>query len=91
MGVFDERSILICGEDVYRGVKEIRDFFIYIMDEVLPQGVKIDDIHEVIEDDVAFFVWSAKSKKCEIGLGMDTMFVKDGVISRQTAYLAIED
>jgi len=91
MGVFDETSILICGGDVYRGVKEIREFFIYVMDKLLPQGVEINDIHQVIEDDVAFFVWSAKSKKCEISLGMDTMFIKNGVICRQTAYLAVED
>jgi len=91
MSVFDETSILICGADVYRGVKEIKDFFIYIMNDVLPLGVKINDIHQVIEDDVAFFVWSAKSDKCEISLGMDTFFIKDGVIARQTAYLAIKE
>jgi hypothetical protein len=54
MGVFDETSFLICGADVYRGLEEIRDFFIYIMREVLPRGVEINDIHEVIEDNVAF-------------------------------------
>ena len=91
MGVFDETSFLIYGADVYRGLKEIEDFFTYIMSEVLPHGVEINDIHEVIEDDVAFLVWSAKSEKCEISLGMDTMFVKNGVISRQTVYLVIED
>ena len=46
---------------------------------------------EVIEDEVALFVWSAKSPKCEISLGMDTFLVENGVIYRQTAYLAIED
>ncbi len=91
MGVFDETSFLICGADVYRGLKEIRDFFTYIMNEVLPAGVEIKDIHQVIEDDVAFFVWSAKSEKCEISLGVDTFFVRNGVISRQTAYLKIEN
>jgi ketosteroid isomerase-like protein len=91
MSVFDETSVLIYGADVYRGLKEIRDFFTYIMSEVLPPGVEINDIHQVIEDDVAFFVWSAKSGKCKISLGMDTFFIRNGVISRQTAYLAIED
>ena len=91
MGVFDETSVLICGPDVYRGLKEIREFFSYGMREILPLGVEINDIHQVIEDDVAFFVWSAKSEKCEISLGMDTFLVKNGVICRQTAYLAIED
>ena len=90
-GVFDETSVLICGADVYRGLKEIREFFSYGMQEILPRGVEINDIHQVIEDDVAFFVWSAISPKCEISLGMDTFLVKNGVIYRQTAYLAIED
>lgn len=48
----------------------------------LTYGEEINDMHEVIEDDVAFYVWSAKSEKCEISLGMGTMFVKNGVISR---------
>ncbi len=91
MGVFDETSILICGDDVYRGLKEIRDYFIYGMQEILPPGVEINDIHEVIDDGVAFCVWSAKSPKCVISLGMDTFFVKDEVIYRQTVYLEIED
>jgi hypothetical protein len=34
--------------------------------EVLPHGVEISDKYEAIEDDVAFFVWSAKSEKYEI-------------------------
>ncbi len=91
MGVFDETSLLICGSDVYRGSKEIREYFTYGMQEILPLGVEFNDIHQVIEDDVAFFVWSAKSPKCEISLGMDSFFVKNGVINRQTVYLAIED
>lgn len=91
MGVFDDTSILICGGDVYRGVNQIREFFIYVMDEILPRDVEIEDIHEAIEDDVAFFVWSAKSNRCEITLGIDTMLVRDGIISRQTAYMAIKD
>lgn len=91
MGVFDETSVLICGAEVYRGLTAIREFFSSGMQEILPLGVEINDIHQVIEDDVAFFVWSAKSPKCEISLGMDTFFVKNGVISRQTVYLAIED
>ncbi len=90
MDVFDETSLLICGDKVYRGLKEIKDFFIHGMEEILPSGVEIDDIHQVIEDDLAFFVWRAKSEKCVINLGMDTFLVKDGVISRQTAYLGIE-
>lgn len=89
MGVFDETSLLICNGDVYRGANEIREFFTYAMAEILPLGVQITDIHQVIEDDMGFFVWSAKSDKCEISLGMDTFLVRNGVIARQTAYLAI--
>lgn len=91
MDVFAETSLLICGADVYRGLEEIRDYFSCAMQEILPLGVEINDIHQVIEDDVAFFVWSAKSPKCEISLGMDTFVVKKGAIYRQTAYLAIEE
>ena len=91
MDVFDETSLLICGDEVYRGLKEIRDFFSYGMKQILPRGVEIEDLHQIIEDDVAYFVWRAKSKKCVINPGMDTFLVKNGVISRQTVYLAIAD
>ena len=90
MDVFDESSLLICGDKVYRGLKEIEDFFIYGMEKILPLGVEIKDIHQVIEDDLAYFIWQAKSEKCVVSLGMDTFLVKNGVISRQTAYLGIE-
>jgi hypothetical protein len=57
MNVFDETSLIICGANVYRGLKEILDFFKYIMSEVLPPNVKINGIHETIEDRVAYFIW----------------------------------
>jgi hypothetical protein len=90
MDVFDETSLIVYGANVYRGLKEIRDFFKYIMSDVLPPDVQINGIHEVVEDGVAYFIWSSNPTKCEVSLGMDSMFIENGMISRQTVYLAFE-
>jgi len=48
MDVFEETSLIICGANVYRGLKEIRDFFKYIMSDVLLPDVQINGVHEII-------------------------------------------
>ena len=85
--LFSDESIVICGDTVYKGLEQIRGFFEHAMRDVLPPDAQIDSIHDVIEDDIAYFVWSSKATKSEVEVGVDTILVKDGVITRQTAFL----
>ena len=87
LAVFSDESIVICGDTIYRGLNEIKGFFEYVMTEVLPPGVHIDSKHYIVEDDIAYFVWSSTCEKCSVPLGVDTHMVNDGVITRQTAFL----
>lgn len=84
--VFSEDSIVICGDSVYRGLREIRSFFAYVMGDVLPPDAQIESKHHIVEGDVAYFVWSSKSAACEVPIGLDVLLVKDGVIVRQAVY-----
>ena len=36
------------------------------MTEVLPPGVHIDSKHHIVEDDIAYFVWSSTCVKCSV-------------------------
>ena len=85
--VFSDDSIVICGDSVYKGLKDIRKFFEYVMRDVLPPDAQIHSKHHIVEDDVAYFVWSSKSERCEVDLGLDVLLVKDGVIARQAVFL----
>jgi hypothetical protein len=87
LAVFSDESVVICGDTIYRGLSEIKRFFEYVMTEVLPPGVHIDSKHHIVEDDIAYFVWSSTCVKCIVPLGVDTLMVKDGVITHQTAVL----
>jgi SnoaL-like domain len=88
--VFSDDSMVICGDDVHKGLKEIRKFFAYVMGDVLPPDAQIASKHHVVEDDIAYFVWSGKSERCEVDLGLDVLLVKDGVIARQAVFLGFK-
>ena len=88
--VFSDDSTVICGDDVHKGLKEIRQFFAHVMTDVLPPDARIASKHHVVEGDMAYFVWSSQSKRCEVDLGVDVLLVKDAVIARQAVFLGFK-
>lgn len=88
--IFSDNSLVICGDDVHKGLKEIRKFFTYAMRDVLPPDAQIVSKHHVVEDDIAYFVWSSQSERCKVELGLDVLLVKDGVIARQAVFLGFK-
>ena len=87
LDVFTDDSMVICGDDVHKGLKEIRKFFAHVMSDVLPPDAQLQSKHHIVEADIGYFVWSSKSDKCEVDVGLDVLVVKDGVIARQAVYL----
>jgi hypothetical protein len=57
-------------------------------DRVLPPGTVFDpNKHEVIEEDIAYVVWSGSSSSSQITFGADTFVVREGEIQSLTVYI----
>jgi hypothetical protein len=56
----------------------------------LPPGSPIEMSEQIVEDDIAYIVWSAESKKLKIPFGTDTFVMRDGKIVAQTFAAQVE-
>ena len=50
----------------------------------MPPGSDLEISQQIVEGDVAFLVWSGKSKNLEIPFATDTLIVRNGKIVAQT-------
>ena len=79
---YDENSCVISQQGSFRGMDEIRAFFVAFV-ESLPEGMM--DVFKVtkseIDSDVAYITWEALPW---FPLGTDTFLMKDGKILYQT-------
>lgn len=83
MGDYTDDSILITHEATYKGLAEIRSFFIHLMADLPEEGFdEAETIHrEEVEGEIAFLVWEAKPW---FDFCTDTLVVRDGKIRYQT-------
>ena len=84
ISLYNEESIVVCGDKICRGKSEIREFFEYISPDVLPPNAEFDSIHEIIEGDIAYFVWRSRTDNVSVRIGTDTLLIRDGIIAYQT-------
>jgi hypothetical protein len=73
---------------MWRGRDEIELFYKEIFDRVLPADTIFDpNRHEVIEEGIAYVVWSGSSSSSQITFGADAFVVREGEIQSLTAYI----
>ena len=89
MALYSDKSVLVCDGKIIRGRKEIREFFTQFTAEVLPPDVEYNSVHEIVEGEIVYLVWSSQSKKVTVKRGTDTLVVRNGIIVYQTACLDV--
>lgn len=79
---YDEHAVLHAPDCVYRGVEEIRHFFVALLDSLPERALEIFRMRtQEAHDEVGYIVWSMGEL---IPLATDTFVIKDGKIVQQT-------
>ncbi len=80
---YDEAAVFIKQDGTLRGTDEIRSFFELLIAD-LPPGSALDVSEQIVEEDIAYIVWSGESEKVKIPFASDTFIVRDGKIVAHT-------
>lgn len=84
MADYTEESVLITPDTTYRGLIEIRENFMLAF-EAFPKNQSTLKLNKtVVEKDLAYILWEAKTPIFELTLGSDTFIIKNGKIVFQT-------
>lgn len=81
---YDEHSLMIYEDRVWRGLAGAREFFTLWLDEWLPSGSRFDLIDQLAVDDTVYLTWTAESAAYIYDFGTDTFVIKDSKVLRQT-------
>ena len=77
-------AVILTPEGPRRGHDEIIPFIRWALANMFTSTSTFTMIHQAIEGEVAYIVWSAESPYYSIGLGTDTFLVRGGKIVLQT-------
>jgi ketosteroid isomerase-like protein len=81
---YTDESVLITPAATYTGLKEIKAFFAELV-KYFPKHKTIFELDKtVIENDMIYIIWHAKSPSAIVAFGTDTFVIKDGKIHQQT-------
>jgi hypothetical protein len=84
MADYTEESILITPEKTFKGLKEIRDNFVFAF-TIFPKGSSTLKIRKsIVQQDVGYITWEATTPKMKKSFNTDTFIIHDGKIVRQT-------
>lgn len=84
MADYVEESILITPDKTFRGLKEIRENFVFAF-TLFPKDSSTLTLHKsVIQKDVGYIIWEASAPKLKLSFGTDTFIIQNGKIVRQT-------
>ena len=84
MADYTDESILITPEKTYKGLKEIRDNFVFAF-TVFPKGKSTLKLRKsIVQQEVGYITWEATTPKMKKSFNTDTFIIHDGKIVRQT-------
>ncbi|HMG91889.1 MAG TPA: nuclear transport factor 2 family protein [Chryseolinea sp.] len=84
MADYAEESVLITPDKTFKGLTEIRDNFVFAF-AIFPKDSTTFQLDKsIINQDVGYIIWQAKSPKINLTFGTDTFIIRDGKIVRQT-------
>jgi ketosteroid isomerase-like protein len=81
---YTNESVLITQDATYKGPEEIRAFFVGLMRNFPKQKSSFELDKLVVNGDLAYIVWHARTPNLHVPLGSDTFIIKDGKIYQQT-------
>ena len=84
MADYTDESVLITPDKTYKGLKEIRENFIFAF-SVFPKDSSTLKLNKsVVQQDVGYIIWEASAPKLKLSFGTDTFIIQNGKIIRQT-------
>ena len=81
---YTTESILITQDATYTGLEEIKNFFAGLMPHFPKQKSSFQLDKLIVNNDLVYIVWHAKTPSLQVPLGSDTFIIKDGKIYQQT-------
>jgi len=84
MADYTEESVLITPDKTFKGLAEIRDNFVFAFSVFPKDSTTFQLDKSIINQDVGYIIWQAKSPKINLTFGTDTFIIRDGKIVRQT-------
>jgi hypothetical protein len=84
MADYTESSILITPDSTYRGLEAIRGNFIAAFQAFPAEQNPLKLNKTVVERDVAYILWQAKTATFDLLFATDTFIIQDGKILSQT-------
>jgi ketosteroid isomerase-like protein len=87
---YADDCILLVDDNVIEGLDALRGFFGMVFAEMFPGGVAVNMKGRRTVADTTLLTWSANGPKVSVALGVDTIIVKNGKISRQTVTLQMQ-
>ena len=81
---YTDESVILTPDGAVKGLAEIRSAFEGLFAEFGKPGMTFEMHQKIIEDNVAYIVWSAETADNVYELGTDTFVVRDGKIAVQS-------
>lgn len=88
---YTEDSTIIIPNAVIKGLDNIRDIFVNLTQNILPEGSDFELVEKVVIDDIAYLIWNAESNGYKIPFASDTFVFEDGKIKTQTVAFILEE
>ncbi|MCB0168080.1 MAG: methyltransferase domain-containing protein [Anaerolineae bacterium] len=86
---YAEDAIFLTPEGLLRGKAEIRQLFKQLLTD-FPPGSDVEIAQQIIDEEVAYVVWSGESTRLKIPFATDTLLIRDGKIVIQTFAAQVE-
>ena len=84
MADYTEESVLITPDKTFKGLKEIRENFVYAFSVFPKDSATLQLDKSIVHNDVGYIIWQATTPKFKLTFGTDTFIIHDGKIVRQT-------
>jgi ketosteroid isomerase-like protein len=81
---YGAESRLFYPDGLLCGPEQIRDFFVRLFEESTKAGMSIRMLHEQVDGEIAYIVWTGETAENRFELCTDTFIVRDGRIVTQT-------
>jgi hypothetical protein len=81
---YTDESVLITQEGTYRGIEAIKSFFVGLIVHFPKKQSKFDLDKLVINEELIFIVWHARTPSLNVPMGSDTFIIRNGKIVQQT-------
>ena len=88
---YTEDSTIIIKNSTLKGLDKIREFFVNLDQNILPNGSKFELLEKVVEDNIAYLIWNAESNRYKIPFASDTFIFENGKIKAQTVAIKLEE